>query len=411
MRVTILNHFFHPDEAATSQLCSQLGFFLAENTSWNIHALCGRTRYALRTPEPAGLRTVRGVQIRRLWCTDFGTGSTLGRLCDYATFFAHAWLHLTFGPRPDVLIVMTSPPLISLLGAWTNRVRGTRFIYWVQDLYPEIVRAGKKGPPGPVHRILQKLAGWIDSRAETHVVLGSCMRDRILERPMARHPRIEIIPNWSPAAVPEPVPSDAGARFRQQHGLTGKKILMYSGNLGRAHDWKTMAEGFEILHARDPDTHLVAIGYGAGMRALSAWHADRPHLPVLFLGHQPQSALFDTLSSADIHVISQKPAFDGLVVPSKFYGIVPTGRPILFIGDRANSVAQTVAGFSLGSIIPPGDTAHFAAEAERILGSEMFRTTCHQQSRQWHETRGEPRISLALWKRLLEPEGGKRDGI
>lgn len=398
-RIIILNHFFYPDEAATSQLCTQLAQKLSENPDWHVTGLCGRTRYASPVTLPTGLSQHGQVTIERLWCTDFGTKTIPGRICDYLTFLIHAAWRLTFGPRPDLIIVMTSPPLVSFLGAWTHWIRKAKFIYWVQDLYPEVVKAGNPNLSPFLYSLLLKIADWIDSQTQAHVVLGHCMSRQLLERSADQKTKnVRLIPNWT--IIPEN--SEAHSDFRKEHGLENSFVLMYSGNLGRAHDWQTFMEGYQMCHQKNSSIRLVIIGYGAGHIPLKQWLSNHPDLPVLFLPHQPARQLPQILRSADLHIISQLPSFDGLLVPSKFYGVAAVGRPVLFIGSHQNEVALKVTQNSLGNIFKPGDSASVSAFILQCVENRQLLESMSHNMAEWHRREGQPQHRLDEWAGLAK---------
>lgn len=400
MRVVILNHFFYPDEAATAQLNGDLAQALAECEELTVIGLCGVTRYALKEKLTAGQSSWGKVSIHRLSCTDFGTKTIPGRLSDYATFFLQALRYLLFGPKSDLVIAMTSPPLIVTAGVLAKIFRGTKLIYWVQDLYPEIIAPDPSKRGKPIYSILMRIAQWVDTHTDIHVVPGECMRETLRKRQRGRKMNIEVIPNWSivPVSQKSEMTTD---QFRQKWNLQNSFVIMYSGNLGRAHDWSTIAEGFAQVHALHPAALLVMIGYGYGKDRLVQWHKMHPTVPVIFLPHQPRADLATILGSADIHLISQSPEFDGLVVPSKFYGIASVFKPVHFIGSPENTLSKKILTHSLGSISPAGQPAPFASAILKYISEPELATQCSSAMKAWYESQSIPSIPLAHWKKVV----------
>ncbi len=401
MRVVILNHFFYPDEAATAQLNGDLAQALSECGDVTVTGMCGVTRYALKEKLVAGESFWGRVRIQRLACTDFGTKSIPGRLCDYATFFLQAVRHLLFGAKADVVIAMTSPPLIVTAGVLAKIFRGTKLIYWVQDLYPEIIATESVQKEKSLYRILMQFAQWVDRHTDIHVVPGECMRETLRKRPTGRKMNIEVISNWS--IVPQRQESTlTPVEFREKWNLHGRYVMMYSGNLGRAHDWETIAGGFRLVHAQHPSAQLVVIGYGYGKNRLEQWSKEYPQLPILFLPHQPREDLRSILGSADVHLISQSPEFDGLVVPSKFYGIASVFKPAHFIGSTHNTVSKLILQNCLGSVSPAYEPGLFASAILKFISDPDFAANCAAAMKQWYQSEGEPSIPLAHWKNTLQ---------
>ena len=401
MRVVILNHFFYPDEAATAQLNGDLAQSLSESDDITVIGLCGVTRYALKEKQAPGSSRWEKVTIQRMACTDFGTKNIPGRLSDYATFFFQAIRYLLFGPKSDLVIAMTSPPLIVIAGVLAKIFRGTKLIYWVQDLYPEIIAPESSKRERPVFRALMHIAQWVDKHTDMHVVPGECMRETLRKRSTGRKMNIEVIPNWSIVPTNESTPLTT-MDFREKWDLEKRFVIMYSGNLGRAHDWNTIAEGFRLVYEKHPGAVLLIIGYGYGKDRLAQWHTSRQDIPVTFLPHQPRSDLKTILGSADLHLISQSPEFDGLVVPSKFYGIASVFKPVHFIGSLHNTVSKTIHTHCLGSVSPAYDPEQFASCVSKFISHPDYAANCAQAMEEWYLREGTPGVPLAHWKKAIK---------
>nr|WP_306469822.1 glycosyltransferase family 4 protein [Oscillatoria laete-virens] len=374
---------------------------LAQTGKFQVAGLCGVTRYALKDRQKSDITRWNDVTIERMACTDYGTRSIPGRLCDYATFFLQALRRLLFGPRPDVVIAMTSPPLIVIAGVITKIFRGSRLIYWVQDLYPEIIATTPAKRKRLICRILSAVADWVDARTDLHVVPGACMEQTLRQRKYGGKINVSVIPNWSVIPTGSEAAGSSG-EFRRANHLTEKFVVMYSGNLGRAHDWETIAEGFSLAAANCPRLALVLIGQGYGMERLRKWHSSRQNLPIHFLPHQPRQNLGAALGAADLHIVSQSPDFDGLVVPSKFHGIASVGRPVHFIGSDRNTVSRTILDHGLGSVSAAGEPAQFARALERFIHDPSFTGQCAMAVTRWQEECGATEKALAQWIKAVE---------
>ncbi len=147
--------------------------------------------------------------------------------------------------------------------------------------------------------------------------------------------------------------------FRRQHNLTDNFIVMYSGNLGLGHDITTMLAAIETLHAstdpRDQLTRFVFIGGGKRMTEIRRAIEAKNLTNTLLLDYQPREQLADTLSAADVHLITQASGTSGLIVPSKFYGILAAGRPSIYIGPGDTEVACVIAETGFGRVLNIGD--------------------------------------------------------
>ncbi|MEQ1688390.1 MAG: glycosyltransferase family 4 protein [Sphingopyxis sp.] len=355
----IVNRFYHPDHSATAQIASDLGAYLAAK-GWSVCALASRYRYE---PGPPLLttETVDGVTIRRLHSSGFGRTSKVGRLIDYASFTLLAFLHtVRHARRDDIVICKTDPPLLSVSLAIASRLRGARLVNWLQDLFPEVATTML---PRPLFAAL----AWARNRslkaARHNVAIGEAMRAR-LERAGVSPQRITVIANWTDEDIAPVAPADNA--LRRSWGFdTDTLVVSYSGNLGFAHDYATIVDAAERL-AGNPAIQFLMIGGGGGFTALQAAVERRGLGNFHFRPYQPRSDLSLSLGVGDVHWLSLKPELEGLIVPSKLYGILAAGRPYIFVGDTNGEVGQCTAQHGGGTVIAPGDDEGLATLLLRL---------------------------------------------
>ncbi|HEY0781196.1 MAG TPA: glycosyltransferase family 4 protein, partial [Thermoanaerobaculia bacterium] len=364
MNVLLINQYFWPDRAATAQLLADLAEDLARD-GWTVTALAGRGTYAPGRPGPLPARERFGdVQVRRVRCTDFGRLSRfgkLGRIADYATFLLAAALAVLCGPRPDVVVCLSTPPFVALLGA-LGRLRGARFVYKVEDLYPDVAIAlGAFAATSWAARFARRLSASLLARADAVVALDSAMAAALRERGARR---VEVIPNWADGAAIRPDPA-AGARFRTAEGLGERLVVTYSGNLGLAHRFDAVAGAAHLLHDSLPRLLWLIVGDGPRLEELKRQVEGLPS--VRFLGYQPRERLGEMYSAADLHLITLRDEVAGLLVPSKYAAALAAGRPVLVVGGAGTDLHTEVAEQRLGWVCPhePAAVATAVSEAER----------------------------------------------
>jgi glycosyltransferase involved in cell wall biosynthesis len=253
--------------------------------------------------------------------------------------------------KADVVLFMTDPPFFPLLGAALKFLRGEKIVYILMDLYPEVAfRAGALREGSAAGRALRRLARGALRAADAVVVLGEDMREAAL-RAGAEAGRVVIIPNWADPEAIRPV-SHGENPFRKGLGLDGKFVVAYSGNFGVSHDFSDLL-AIAAEWPGDPDIRFLLIGGGA--RREEVENTAKGLSNVLLLPYQDGSRLSETLSAGDVHFVSLRPGFEGLVVPSKAYGIMAAGRPILYQGDPQGEIARMVAREGIGAVVLPGD--------------------------------------------------------
>ena len=353
-RVIFVNRFFFPDQSATSRMVSTLAFALAE---WGtkVHVITSRQLYA----NPHALLPVdeiaRGVHIHRVASSQFGRSTLSGRTFDYVSFCYSSWRAIrALASRGDILIAMTDPPLFSLVAKRVAARRGVHLVNWLQDIYPEI--AVLLGVPlvrtTLIRNILSRLRDNSLKVAKANVVVGQRVADKFSTQGLSD--RLHVIHNWSDDHEILPLSNDDNP-LRKAWGLADKFVVGYSGNLGRAHDYRTLFAASERLRH---NFHIVFLFIGGGhLMAKLARQVSQRGLDqtFLFMPFQEQSALKYSLYVPDVHWLSLPPELEGLIVPSKFYGIAAAGRPIIAISAKDGELALTIEQHQCGLVVEPGD--------------------------------------------------------
>jgi glycosyltransferase involved in cell wall biosynthesis len=297
----------------------------------------------------------------------------------------------------DTLVAKTDPPLISIVAAAIATLRRARLVNWLQDVFPEIATLLGASPlpvwlDGPLRRLRDASL----RAATTNVLLGARMGELLRQR--VAPSKLCIIENW--AASEAECPAGKRSELRARLELAGKFVVGYSGNLGRAHEYNTLLEA-AALCAADSDIVFLMIGAGAGMSALQDAVRRRRLDSFRFVPLQPRSALADTMAAADLHWLSLLPALEGLIVPSKLYGILAAGRPVLFIGDPRGEVPQVIGPAEAGLSVRIGDSAGLARhiaelKTDRARLERMGRNALRLYREKYTEQR-----ALEHWMALL----------
>jgi glycosyltransferase involved in cell wall biosynthesis len=398
-RVFFVNRYFYPDESATAQLLADLAFGLAA-TGAEVHVVCSRQLY---TDEAAALparETIGGVHVHRLWTTRFGRNRLLGRAIDYASFYLTAARFLLMRlRRRDVVVAKTDPPLISVFAALAARLRRAVLVNWLQDVFPEVASALGANPlPAALDRLLRRMRNASLRQAAVNVVLGERMRDTIAAQgvPAAQ---IEVIENWADTAALS-VLSPAHSALRASLGLHDRFVVGYSGNLGRAHEYQTLL-GAAVRLRNDASIAFLVTGGGVGMDALHVAARERGLQNIRFLPYQPRARLGDSLAAADVHLVSLLPGLEGLVMPSKFYGILAAGRPVFFIGDSDGEIARVLRVHPCGMVIAPGASGDLVKAIHGLQAAAKERESMAEIARRLAVGRYSAAAAQRRWSALL----------
>jgi len=347
--------------------------------------------------------------VHRVATTRFGRGRLIGRAIDYASFYASSAIALMrLVRRADVLIPKTDPPLLSILAALIARMKRAALVNWQQDVFPEIAsHLGSNPLPGWLDRLLRR---WRDASlraARMNVVVGQRMQEYFAARKIPAD-RLCVIDNWADpeAIVPKPASASAlGARL----GLAGRFVVCYSGNLGRAHEYQTLLGAAEILRG-DPSFAFLMIGGGAQMEPLREEVAQRGLGNFLFLGYQAREELSDSLAAADVHLASLLPELEGLLVPSKLYGVLAAGRPMVFIGDDDGEIARILRQYGCGIVVGAGAGDTLAAALRRLQANPEECAVMGARARAALVEHYSRDAALARWAAVLDLTPAHRRG-
>jgi glycosyltransferase involved in cell wall biosynthesis len=352
MRILFLNQFFWPDTAATGQLLSDVAEYLA-GSGEAVEVICGSANYggANTAPAPA-------VTITRLRTAEF-SGSITGRIRSYLSFLGGSLWHGLRHSAPDVVVTLTTPPFISLVGLAIQKLRGAKHVIWEMDVYPDIAVDLGVLKPGIASRTLAWLADLPRRHADRVIVLGDCMRTRLLSHGLDEK-KIFVAENWADCdARLSPVEPPPAIR---PEGLS----VIYSGNFGRAHDVETIARAMASLNGGDAGIQFMFGGGGSQQ----SWIRDFCEMNAVgsakFLPYCERDELRARLTSGDIGLVTQRGDSVGAVVPSKSYGIMAAGRPVLFIGPRQSTTALMIERYGCGWHVDCNDVSGLVALLRRL---------------------------------------------
>jgi glycosyltransferase involved in cell wall biosynthesis len=395
VKLVFFNRFFFPDTSATSQMLTDLALDLARTGS-DVHVVASHAE-----GENARTEAMRGLTVHRVAAAAGGPHGLAWRALAYLAYLRGArraaYRLLRVG---DLAITLTDPPLLSAAIAPVAARRGAKLVAWLQDLFPEVAR--EYGIPGtgriggaPLRRLRDRsLAG-----AHAVVVIGDTMAERVRALGCVDAARLQVIHNWSDGRAIMPVDPTSNA-LRRAWGLDGRFVVGYSGNLGRVHEFGTLLDAAARLSG-EPDVVVLIVGRGPRL-AEAKQRAARDRLANLrFEPHQNRAHLAESLGAADLHISILPPAFEGLVVPSKIYGIMAAGRPTVFIGSITGETARILAQAGAGLTVATGDSAALAAAILRLRDDFRERAAMGDRARAAFEARYDMPIALRKWRSVL----------
>ena len=381
-----------------SQIISDLAFHLARQ-GHEVEAIASQAVYEGGKRLPRA-ETVNGVVIRRVWAPSLGKRSALGRVADFACYVFGSLAVAMFSRRADRLVILTNPPMYPLVGLLLKLFRREPYVYVLMDLFPDaFVRAGLLKPKGLLTRLLARLTKATFRRARKIVSLGTCMSCAI-ERYGVPCEKIEIVHNWANEDAIRPLPQ-ADNPLRAELGLGEKFVVMYSGNMGVAHRFEDILAAAYSLRDRE-DIHFLFVGAGVRQRQIEDFRDEHKLGSITVMGYFPREQLTYSLPLGDAHFVSVREGFEGLVVPSKSYGIMAAGRPIIYQGNSGGEVARMLRDEGGGVIVPEGDADGLARTIARWADRRDEAQQMGDKAREVFEQGYTERIGLRRYQEILE---------
>lgn len=396
--VLFLNRSYWPDMEATGQLLTTLCEGLTGD--FRVRVVAGKPNSV--DPQGDGQNWSsqsdrNGVEIQRLEHLQFPKSRLWMKALNYVSFARSVRRALKTVAAPDVVVFETDPFLLAFEAQRLQRRTGCRMIGYLQDIHPDVgIALGKISDNFWVRRLRRSLFETY-RRCDRMIVLSRDMQ-RLLERGGIPKDRIDIIPNWADTKSVQPIPDPNP--FREQHGLQGRFLVMYSGNLGLTQRLEEFVSAAELLSAH-PEILFVFIGKGALEQQLKASVQAKGLQNIRFFDYQPRETLAASLSAADLHLIPLTASLAQCLMPSKLYGILAAGRPCLTNAPEGSELHHIVSQQRVGLTVPPGNVAAIAEHILQAARQPEELVAMGHRARQYAEAHCTQEISIEMFRQTL----------
>lgn len=385
MKILLLNQHFYPEIAATSQLAYDLAQDLVHN-HFSVTVVTGLPSYldteiTHHTTPILRQEVYQNIQIYRVWTTSLNRHSKCGRIINYLSFYFFAFWKLLWVQRPDILICMSTPPYLALLGLFLKILKKVKLVFWLQDVYPDLaVVFGVISEKSLLTRILTWLSQYLYRGSDMIVSIGHSMQQRLVRQGVAQD-KIQIIENW---ADPQDFYLDDSELaninpIRQQLGLRDQFVILYSGNMGVAHDFTIIQQAMQHFQ-HDEHIAFVFIGDGKKKSELISWCKENKLQHIYFLPYQPRENLKYSMHVGDVSLITMSALAVGLVVPSKFYAAIATGIPVLAVAPENSELHSAIQEHQCGVCVSNNDYVGLLQGIEKLRCNANFYQHCKKQS-------------------------------
>jgi colanic acid biosynthesis glycosyl transferase WcaI len=391
-RLLVLNQYYWPGLEATAHLLHDLCQALTKD--FEVTVVTGMLSIA---GVKSGKTMVDGVTVIRVGSTAYDRRRLALRGLNYGTYLLQALRTSLRLPRQDIVFCMTDPPMIGDVGLIIARRFGAPLVVTSQDVFPEVALELGRLRSRTLIGLLRVLVQLYLRRATRVVAIGETMARR-LEVKGAPPERIRVIPNWVSSDQIAPQPRDNV--WARENDLVDRFVIMHSGNVGHAQDLESVVRAASFLRDMD-DLTIAIIGRGARWPELFELSNRLETESVRFLPYQPRETLSLSLSSADIHVVGLAGGLSGYVVPSRVYGILSVGRPVIVTADSDSETAQLVEGIGAGIVLPPGRPELVADAIRRVRAGEFDLEAMGRRAREYVVENADREIAVRRYLAVL----------
>ena len=391
-RLLVFNQYYWPGIEATAQLLTELCEALAAEAE--VKVVTG----VLHGHEDEPRRLVHnGVDVVRVPSTSFERSKIPARASNYLTYLSNALIYGLRGERPDIVLCMTDPPVVADVALLVARRYGAPLVVISQDVFPEIAVQLKRLENPFLMGVLRALVSVYLRRADRIVAIGETMRRR-LEAKGAPPERVHVIPNWVDTKRLQPLGKDT--QWAREWGFDERFVVMHSGNVGHAQDLDSLVRAATFL--RDLDNLVITIiGTGARHAELVALAERLEVEQVNFFYYQNRAVLPESLSAADVHVVGLAHGLAGYVVPSRLYGILAVGRPVIAAAEPESETAQVVARVGCGIVVRPGRPELLARAIRDAHDGAYDLEEMGARGREWVEREADRSVAMRRYRDLL----------
>jgi colanic acid biosynthesis glycosyl transferase WcaI len=393
-RVTVLYHYLHPDDVVSSRLFSDLCFGLAE-ANYEVSAIAGNRGCRDERVKYAKEELVGGVRFLRVWRPNFPQGRFWGRIANAA------WLLTAWGLRAtllnsDVVITGTDPifsPAVAIVLKGLHKK--VRLLHWCFDLYPEAaVAAGLVKARSLIAQTGRNLMRCAYRRHDGIIDIGSCMRE-IIDSYQHGAGAYTVYP-W--ALKEKDQVQEQNRQLRERVFGKTQLSLLYSGSFGQAHSYADIIDLSK--HMPRPECAINFAVRGNRVSELER-EVSRREAPIKIEDFCAEDKLEETLGAADILIVSLKPGWEGVVVPSKFFGALALGRPVLFCGSEKSCIAKLIRAHGVGWVLNERSKGEVIAELRRVASTGSGASSYRERAFLTYQQHFSRKVGIAKFEAIL----------
>ncbi len=397
LKLLLISQVFYPDQVSTANLFTNLCVYLLK-IGVSVEVWCAQPSYTEKKKQ-SRTSNYQGIEIHYLPSTHFHKRILLGRLFNYMTFMISVFVKLIGEKNKSPVITHTTPPSLGIVISWICLLRKRKFVYILLDIFPEgLIRLGRVSRNNLFIRLWERLHMGSLRRSHKIIVIGRDMEEWIMGIYPRGRSKLVYIPLWHDDHIISPIQYHENTLI-QKCNLQDKFVVQYSGNMGLWNELEVIAHAVNRIYK---DVFFLFIGDGMRARELFSNLNDVTHDAFIRLQFQPISQLNETLNACHVGLVSLKEGLQGMAVPSKIYGIMAAGKPIIAIVPDDSEIARVVHEENCGIVVAPNDADLLVLAILRLKNNKQLRTVMGENGRKAFELKYSTSNLSARYRLLLE---------
>ncbi len=407
-KLLIYAHYYAPDVASTGQILQELAEGIADRFA--VTVICAVPSYTgsvdpAYTEKPFYFETLNGVKIIRVRVPAFTKQNKLSRVKNILAYYRGARKATLLAGKQDYVYAVSQPPVLGgMLGVYGKKKCKAKLLYNIQDFNPEQIMAVGYSGMKPLLSLLMQIDKNSCRKADKVIIVGRDMAKTLENRFGGKDvPSYCVINNWMDEKKVRPLPSsdERVAAFRAKYGLDGKFVVMYSGNLGLYYDLPGLIRLLKPYRGRR-DVAFAFVGEGAVEKELKEYARAEDLDNVVFIPYQAKEDLVYSLNAADVHWVVNAKGIKGVSVPSKLYGVMAAGKPVLGVLEEGSEARLIIEETGCGLVAAPGNYAAVAEILEKFISKQVDCAGMGAAGRAYLEKNLTKDVSMEKYVRTIE---------
>ena len=403
-KLLIYAHYFYPDVASTGQILTELCEGMTD--TFDITVICVVPSYSGTIDEKYKTKRIykeehNGIKIIRVRVPEFQKSNKISRVKNLLAYFFNSLLATLKIEKQDYIYTISQPPILGgVLGVLGKWLKGGKLIYNIQDFNPEQTMAVGYSKNKLLLNTVMSVDKFSCKKSDKVIVVGRDMQETLRNRfNNKKVPKNVFINNWINEKEIYPLEQNHPriVEFKEKYNLKDKFIIMYSGNIGLYYDLENIIKVIGEFKDRE-DVVFAFVGDGTVKDKVEAYVKENNLSNVTFIPYQDKADLIYSLNAADIHWVVNAKGIKGVSVPSKLYGVMAAGKPVLGVLDEGSEARLIVEDCNCGVCIEPGNYKEISNNIEYILNNKEEIKALGLNGRQYLETNLTKEVSINKYK-------------